>query len=220
MEPYVTIKKEEGLKINEQSLVESIRNRAEFLRERASFKEKYPSKYSDFIFKLIKIAIKNGKMGYSFRAGTCTLCGKGENIVRYKSGMNEGYINFDKTWYSKMLDLEYNFVHIKNSTPSGICEECRKSGFDEELRKVLSTLEFKFEWDNKITPCPYVKDTKMICSNCDKEMWESEMGKERRILGSTTYPSTCPHCNAKSVPFGETHQSTKEFRIIKVKIME
>ena len=219
MESYV-ITDEDVLKIDEQVLVSSIRDRADFLRERTSFAEKHPSKYSDFIFKLIKIALKNGKMGYSLRPGTCTLCGKGENIIRYKSGMNKGEINFNKTWYSKMLDLEYNFVHIRNSTPSGVCEECRKNGFNKELVKVLSTLEYKFEWDNRITACPYVKDDKKICFKCGKEIWESEMGRTQKMLGSTTYPSTCPYCGAKSMPFGDTHHLTKEFRILEVEPSE
>ena len=221
MEPYVTIKKEKGLKIDDQLLVDSIRNRADFLRESASFAEKYPSKYSDFIFKLIKIATKNGKMGYSFMPGTCALCEKGENIVRHTSGKRKGWRDFDKSWYSKMLNLEYNFVNIRNSTPSGVCEECRKGGFDDELKKVLSTLDFKFEWDSRITPCPYLKDTRMICPNCDKEMWESErIGKTQTILGNIVYPRTCPYCGVESTPLVSSHHLSKEFRIIKVDSLE
>lgn len=214
MESY-KIKDEDVLRIDGQVLVSSIRDRADFLRERTSFTEKHPSEYSNFIFKLIKIATKNGRMGYSFRPGTCALCEKGENIVRYKSGTKKGEINFNKSWHSKMLDLEYKFIRIRDSTPSGVCEECRKGGFDEDLAKVLSTLEFKFEWDSKITPCPYIKDDKKFCFRCGKEIWESEMGRTQKMLGSGTYPSTCPHCYAESVPFGENHQSTKEFRILK-----
>ena len=209
------IKDEDVLKIDDQLLVRSIRDRADFLRERTSFAEKHPSKYSDFIFKIIKIAIKNGKMEYFFRPGICTLCGKGENIIRYKSGINKGDINFEKTWYSKMLDLEYNIVHIRNSTPSGVCEDCRKSGFDKELAKVLSTLEFEFEWDEKITPCPYVKDNKIMCFKCGKEIWESEMGKTQTASGDVTYLNKCPYCGTKAIPFVSTHTMVKRFRIIK-----
>lgn len=197
MEPH---KEEEGvLRIDEDLFVSSIRDNEKFLRQRASFTKKYPSEYSDFIFKLIKIATKKGRMGYLVRPGTCVLCGKGENIIRYQSGKNKGDIDFNKTWYSNMLDLIDNFVHIKNSTPSGVCEQCRKGGFDEELKKVLSSHEFIFEWDDRITPCSYIKDNKIICSNCDKEVWESEMHKTKETLGSAVYPSVCPHCNTESV---------------------
>ena len=212
------ISDEDILKIDKMVSSEAIKERAFYLRKRAVFTEKYRGEHSDFLFSIIELAEKNGIMGYSFRNGTCAICGKGKNIVRYKSGMKKGEVNPNKTWYSKMLDYKSNFVYISDYTPFGVCEECRENGFVDLLKRTLLTGDFKFEWNDKIVSCPYEKDEKRICFECKKPMWESEMDRTQKMFASSsTYPSTCPHCGAVAMPFGASHDITEDFRIIEKK---
>lgn len=194
--------------------IPQIRERANFLRRRLIFAEKYPGKYSEFISEIVDLAEQNGVMGYDFRPGECALCGSGKTTVEYKSGLRKGEINPNRTRYSRMLDLKHSFVRTKFYTPYGVCNYCREHGFNDELAKILSTLEFKFEWNNEITPCPYKKDKKSICFNCEKEMWESEMDRSPTMFGRGTYPSICPHCGAEALGLGSSHKSTDKWRII------
>ena len=211
------ISDEDILKIDKMVSSEAIKERAFYLRKRAVFTEKYRGEHSDFLFSIIELAEKNGIMGYSFRNGTCAICGKGKNIVRYKSGMKKGEVNPNKTWYFKMLDYKDAFIRTQNYTPFGVCEECRENGFDDLLKRTLLTGDFKFEWNDKIVPCPYEKDEKKICFECKKPMWESEMSRTQKMFDSSTYASTCPHCGAVAMPFGNSHKLTEEFRIIEKK---
>ena len=214
---YFEISDEDILRIDNIVSSEAVKDRAAYLRKCAVFAEKYKDKHSKSLFGIIELAEKNGIMGYSFRSGTCSICGKGENIVRFKSGMKKGEVNRNKTWYSKMLDFKDSFIRTKDHTPYGICEECRENGFDDLLKDTLLTGDFKFEWNDKIVPCPYEKDEKKICFECKEPMWESEMGMLERVFDISTYPGICPHCGAESVPFGNSHKLTEEFRIIEKK---
>lgn len=208
------ISDEDILKIDKLISIPSINERAIYLKKQADFIEKYPSKYSRFIFKLIMMSQTTGVMGYTYRSGTCAICNKGQQIIRFKSGKRKGEINRNKTWYKTMIDFQESFVLIKNSTPYGVCKECRTEGFDEELAKVLSSHEFKFQWNEHISPCPYKKDDKKICYSCKQEMWESEMGRSSTLFGDGSFPSICPHCGVESLLFGQIHRVTTEFRIL------
>ena len=203
------------LKISE--LVESteIKERALYLRQREEFIKRFPSKWANFLFEIITIAQKEGRMGYSLRAGTCTICGEGSHIPVFKSGYRKGEKNRDKQWYDRMVDFRESFVTIQNYTPYGVCKKCLDEGLEAELSKILSTKDFKFEW-KYLSPCPYKKDDLRICFSCNKEMYESEMGTERTIMGDGWYPATCPHCGAKSLFLGSSHKNTGKFRIIEI----
>ncbi|MCK5012970.1 MAG: hypothetical protein KAS66_04055 [Candidatus Omnitrophica bacterium] len=209
---------EDVLKIDKFLSNEAIKERAVFLRKRAVFTDQYKNKDSNFLFEIIELAKKNGIMGYSFRSGTCAICGSGKNYIKFKSGMRKGEINHNKTWYSTVLDYRKSFVRVKDYTPFGVCEECRENGFDDLLKRTLLTGDFKFEWNDKIVPCPYEKDEKKICFKCEKSMWESEMSRSQKMFAShSTYASTCPHCGAVAMPFGASHDITEDFRIIEKK---
>lgn len=211
------INDEDILKIDGIVSSEAVKVRAFYLRKRAVFAEKYKGRYSDFLFSIIELAEKNGIMGYSFRPGTCAICGKGENIIRFKSGRRKGEVNPNKTWYSTMLDYKSAFIRTQDFTPFGVCEECRENGFDDLLKRTLLTGDFKFEWNDKIVPCPHERDEKKICFECKEPMWESEMSRTQRTFASSTYASTCLHCGAVSMPFGNSHVLTEDFRIIEKK---
>jgi hypothetical protein len=40
------------------------------------------------------------------------------------------------------------------------------------------------------------------------------MGKEITLMGDGYYPSACPHCKAKSLPFGKSHNISKKFGMV------
>lgn len=60
----------------------------------------------------------------------------------------------------------------------------------------------------------YYKDKSQICYNCEKLMYESEMGKERTFFNDGWYNSICPYCGAGQKPFGKTHKTSNEFRML------
>ena len=67
---------------------------------------------------------------------------------------------------------------------------------------------------NDYKPGKYLKDDIRICFDCGEEMFESKMSKERTMMGDGYYPSGCPKCGAKSLPFGKSHETTNNFGFI------
>jgi hypothetical protein len=63
----------------------------------------------------------------------------------------------------------------------------------------------------------YIKDDVRVCFNCKKEIQESKMGLLPALMGGE-YRGKCPECGAESKPFGQSHEVTNKFIMIKLDI--
>jgi len=106
-----------------------------------------------------------------------------------------------------------DFISFQGRPRLGICRECYnriQSQLDEKLKTC------KFDYHKYLTDCLYRRDTQRKCYKCGEIMYESEMGKSPTLISHGSYPSTCPYCNSKSLPFGKNHEVTGEWRIITI----
>lgn len=139
---------------------------------------------------------------------TCSYCDKTYDYARYKRNSryhNAGDVKLDKPIYYRGVKF--------NSGKHDMCMDCcEKHHVIETLVHHIVDKDMKIEVQkNNFVQSKYIKDSIRICYKCKEEMKESEMGREPSLLGGGTYPATCPHCEAKSVPLGNSHHVTLKF---------
>lgn len=148
---------------------------------------------------------------------SCNFCDKAVDYARYPRNSryhNKGDYNYDKPRYYSGIAFNERFVSINGR--GDMCTECC------ENHQVIKTLvnyiidnDLKIEIrKNEFAETKYKKDAIRICYDCKKEMNESEMGRERALMGGGTFPSECPHCHAKALPLGSTHRNTGKFDFV------
>lgn len=167
---------------------------------------------------ILKQSEKNGKLTWTNKQITsCEFCNKKRDYYRYpRSGRyhSKGDKNFDKPIYYPGIKFNEGFVTIKGY--GDMCSECcSKHKVKERLIDYIIKHDLKIEiMKNDYKPGKYLKDDIRICYECKEEMLESRMSKERTLMGDGYYPSGCPKCGAKSLPFGRSHTTTNKFGFI------
>lgn len=167
---------------------------------------------------IIKEAEKIGKLSWSYKQiRSCDYCDKKPDYYRYpRNGRyhRKGDKNFDKPIYYSGIKFNEGFVRIAGY--GDMCSECcNKHRVKERIIDFILDNDLKIEiMKNDYKPGNYLKDDIRICFECNEEMLESKMSKEMTLMGGGYYPSGCPKCGAKSLPFGRSHKITSKFGFI------
>lgn len=168
---------------------------------------------------ILKQAEKIGKLTWSNKQiRSCDYCDKKYDYYKYpRNGRyhRKGEKNFDKPIYYSGIKFNEGFVIMKGY--GDMCLECcSKHDVKQRLIDYIIEHDLKVEiMKNDYKPGKYLKDDIRICFDCGEEMLESKMSKERTLMGDGYYPSGCPKCGAKSLPFGKSHKITNKFGFIK-----
>jgi len=153
---------------------------------------------------------------------SCKYCDKKAGY--HPHARNSKYHTKGKPNYNKPKTYRgYKFVYggIIITGTADICSDCIK-----EYDVINRIVTYILEQDLPIQLSPvaetycdvktkYIKDDKQICYSCAKDMYESDMVKLPALMGGY-YPGGCPHCLAQSLPFGNSHRTTLEYRMKKV----
>jgi hypothetical protein len=149
----------------------------------------------------------------------CPICAKTAGYAKYPRNSRhhrKGDPNYDRPLTFSGYAFNEGFVTIRHS--GDICIECsEKHDVVDRLCNYIVENDLPIEIKNKKELSLYTKDDIRICYKCEEEMRESQMGKERTLMGDGFYPATCPNCGAKSLPFGRSHGSTNKFVMVKSK---
>lgn len=171
----------------------------------------------DYSNEILRKGVENGKIEWSYcKISSCIFCDK-----------KAGYHTFRRTtrYHRKgEEDIKKPFTYsgvkpfcgffLVNGV-SGICRDCWNGKFIPKIYQYILDNDLKIE----LTKCgnfetKYFKDCSKICYNCKQLMYESEMGKERTFFNDGWYSSICPHCGASAKFFGQSHSSSKKFRML------
>lgn len=167
---------------------------------------------------LLRKAEEKGELTWRYKGiRSCSHCEKTHEYVRYARNSrwhSKGDKNYDKPIHH--AGIEFN-VGIINFVGSGdMCRDCEKEHqVIEKLVDFIIHNDLKIQIQkNDFSPSKYLKDDIRVCFECKEEMKESEMTKERTMMGDGWYPCGCPKCGAKSLPFGRSHGVTSKFEFI------
>ncbi|WP_145413407.1 hypothetical protein [Paenibacillus xylanexedens] len=168
---------------------------------------------------IIKQSEKIGKLTWSHKQiKSCDYCDKKSDYYTYpRSGKyhRKGDKNWNKPIYYSGIKFNEGFVSIQGH--GDMCLGCcDRHKVKERLIDYIIEKDLKIQiMRNEYRQGTYLKDDIRICFNCDEEMLESQMSKERTMMGNGFYPSGCPKCGSKSIPFGRNHKVTNKFGFIK-----
>lgn len=167
---------------------------------------------------ILKQSEKAGKLTWSNKQiRSCDYCDKKYDYYRYpRSGKyhSKGDKNFDKPIYYSGIKFNEGFITIQGY--GDMCSECCSTyKVKERLIDYIIEHDLKIQiMKNDYKLGKYLRDDIRICFDCGEEMLESKMSKERTLMGDGYYPSGCPKCGAKSIPFGRSHKTTNKFGFI------
>lgn len=168
------------------------------------------------INEILKKSEEIGKMTWNYKqVRNCDYCDdKPYDYYRYpRSGKyhNKGDRNYNRPKYYSGIKFNEGLVTIQGQ--GDMCSDCcEKYNIINQLIDYILDNDLQIEIQkNNYKDSKYLKDDIRICHSCNYEMAESEMGKERTMMGDGFYPSSCPKCNAKSKPFGSSHKTTNKF---------
>lgn len=165
---------------------------------------------------VITEAEKLGKLTWRHDSGrSCRYCDKSYDYARYKRSSrfhNKGDQNYEKPLYYR--GIQFNTGFVVTTGTFDMCLDCL--GEQNVLERIIHYIvdnDLKIEIQkNKYVETKYLKDDKRVCYSCKEGMYESEMGRQRAMMGGT-YPCNCPKCGAGS-DGRESHKITDDFRHI------
>lgn len=171
----------------------------------------------DFSNEILRKSIENGKIEWSScKISSCQFCDK-----------KSGYHTFDRTSrYHRKGEKDYKrpfeYFGIRPfcgliifNGLSGVCSNCWFEKFIPKLYQYILDNDLKVELTKyKDFETKYYKDKSKICYNCNKLIYESEMGQERTFFNDGWFNSICPQCGASQKQFGVSHKSSNKFRIL------
>lgn len=148
---------------------------------------------------------------------SCDYCDKKYDYYTYpRSGRyhNKGDKNHNKPIYYSGIKFNEGLVTIAGV--GDMCSDCcTKHKVIEKLIDYILDKDLKIEiMRNDYKVSRYLKDDIKVCYSCNSEMQESKMTRESTVMGDGTYPSGCPNCGAKSLPFGKSHRITNKFDFV------
>lgn len=167
---------------------------------------------------IIKQSEKNGKLKWTHKSiRSCDYCDKKPDYKTYPRSSryhSKGDKNFNKPILYSGVKFNEGFITI--SGYGDMCLDCcNKHQVKERIIDYILNKNLKIEiMKNEYKPGKYLKDDIRLCYGCNEEMLESEMTKEMTLMGDGYYPSGCPKCGAKSLPFGSNHKITNKYGFI------
>lgn len=170
----------------------------------------------DFMNEVILSSLKIGYFNWNAdKMRSCNYCDKKRrNHVydRTSRNHNKGDINYDKPIYYYGVTFNTGFITIAGS--GLVCNDCEKKyNVINRLKNYILDNNLPIELKQFQNESKYKKDDMRICYQCMSDIYESEMGKLPAMFGGL-YPGKCPRCGAESLPFGKSHESTSQFRMI------
>lgn len=168
------------------------------------------------VARIIAEALKCGRFRYFYtEIKSCPVCKRNDGYWPHtRSGKwhRKGSPNYDKPKMFRGIDCTPGRITIKYH--GDFCDGCNKThGLIDRITSIILERELPIELiSDKRTK--FLRDDKRVCRACKRDMYESEMGKQRTIMGDGYFPSICPHCNAEGGLF-MTHDCTREFRMIR-----
>ena len=150
--------------------------------------------------------------------GRCEVCRRYSTFETYQIGKRKGRPKRTEGGvYLYGIKLDGGIIGVtmggKLYGDGVVCDDCYTI-LRPFLLQVLRDLKILADYKSIDSECPYRKDNQVECFNCHELVYESEMGRLPTLIGNGSYPGVCPHCGAKSLPFGKNHKSTSNFRII------
>jgi len=150
--------------------------------------------------------------------GRCEVCRRYSTFETYQIGKRKGRPKRTEGGvYLYGIKLDGGIIGVtmggKLYGDGVVCDDCYTI-LRPFLLQVLRDLKILADYKSIDSECPYRKDNQVECFNCHELVYESEMGRLPTLMGNGSYPGICPHCGAKSLPFGKNHKSTSNFRII------
>lgn len=179
---------------------------------------------SEFGFELPvmnEILVKSLKSGqFTFRSkriSHCPLCKKNAGYAKYTRNSKyhrKGDNNYKRPLTMTGYKVNEGFVSVQGL--GDFCSDCNKEHqILDRITDYLLVNRLEVELVHNEDSI-FKKDPVRICHACKEEMYESEMGELPALL-SGRYKGQCPHCEAKSLPFGKSHKTTDKFRMIEIK---
>lgn len=173
----------------------------------------------NLINEIICDSLKSGEINWKSKSiCSCKYCDKSYSYKKHRAKgkfHKKGDTNYNKPLYYSGIAFNEGFVTFQGM--GDCCSECQK-----KYDVINNIVNYIIEHDLQIElpkyssqPTRYKKDKAQICFNCGKLIYESEMLKLPAMMGGY-YKGECNLCHAKSLPFGQTHKYSPEFRMIKV----
>ena len=163
---------------------------------------------------VIRLALKAGRLRIvykGFGVRFCPQCDRFAGYAKYpRNGKNhcKGDTNLGKP---------LSFPSYKFSVGGSVCQECSdEHGIVDMIISHIIDNDLQIELQARGAKTRWVKDDQQQCLKCKETMFESEMKRLHAVMGQGTYPGGCPHCGAKSLPFGPSHENTHDYRMIRV----
>lgn len=183
--------------------------------EQAKFENSFG--LDDFSNEILRKAVENGKIEWSScKISSCQFCDKKSGYYTFTRNTRyhrKGGIDYRRPFEYSGIKPFCGFI-IFNGV-SGICSDCWYNKFIPKIYQYILDNDLKVELIKyKDFETKYYKDKSQICYNCEKLMYESEMGKERTFFNDGWYNSICPYCGAGQKPFGKTHKTSNKFRML------
>jgi len=169
---------------------------------------------------ILREAEEEGELTWRYvKIRSCSYCDKKRDWHRYTRNTKyhrKGEINFNKPKYYNGIKFNPGFIRVVGF--GDMCTDClKKYNVIERLIDYILDNDLRIQIQkNDYRPTRYKKDKIRICYKCGKEMRESEMGKLPTLMGDGYYPGICPHCGARSLIFGPSHEVTNKFVMVKV----
>lgn len=174
----------------------------------------------DFCNEILRIAVERGELTCGTqKISKCEHCsGKPSGYYRYSRSSRyhrKGEIDYDHP-FSYTGIKPFQGLIVFQGLP-GVCVDCWRDKYLPKIVKYIIDNDLPVELQkNDIAESAWKKDKMLICYDCRKEMYESEMEQSPTIFGDGSYPADCPHCGAHG-GFGRSHEITDKFRMIKIK---
>ena len=165
---------------------------------------------------IIRRATVEGKLTERRRyIGTCRGCDATTTYVKFQKGRNRGQTDWKrpiKVYGTSFMD---GIVTMENHSSFGYCHKCEIDA-SNRIHKYIIDHDLPIELPGKDSK--WVKEAKLTCRECKKEMWEFDMGLSPTMMGDGFYYSKCPHCSAQSSLF-QHHDHTPEKRAVEIKTL-
>ena len=173
-----------------------------------------------FCNEVLRKAVERGELTWgSKKIRCCTQCdNKPSGYYTYpRNGRyhRKGDKNYDAPFSYSGIEPFQGFIIFTGT--SGVCRDCWYNKYLPEIVHYITDNNLPVQLQkNDIAATRWTKDSIRVCFECGEEMYESEMGTSRTLMGDGTYKSTCPHCGAEETIFGRHHKSTDKFRMLLV----
>jgi hypothetical protein len=179
-------------------------------------KAKSALRFSDIgdgvLSEIIQLASLEGRLKARRRSiGKCQKCGAKTTYAKVKRGRNRGSIDFKRPLLVIGTSFMDGFITVSNYSKFGYCRLC-EVGVVDELQGYILEKQLRIEIPD-IDKTAWVREDKLVCRGCGKDMWQFDMGLSQTLMGDGFYYCSCPHCSARAELFNN-HENTDEWRMV------